>query len=277
MKHHRALYTFSFTSMLMGGCIEQADTDVRKFEGFEAADEDDYDPLVDDEPVDQLVAAPDGAASCPPLGQNPGDWGFCSASCRCGAGQGDCDSEDQCQAGLACVEDVGGEYGWEWNLDVCEPVQCAAPSSQVPVMTSSNAPTGLVTRSGVYSGSYEGWKAFDDSPAQWISQTWQSPAWLAYEWGAGTRRIESYDILFNNGTLTSRAPKNWTLEGWDGGSWTVVDTRTNQTGWAGTETRSFTVANPGFYSKYRLHITQDNDNRADIVVISINRLVLYGC
>lgn len=277
MDLHRASCMFVLAVALTGGCADRVDDGVGVLDEPASAGSEDYDPLVDGEPADQVTADRDGAATCPPPGQIPGDWGFCSAACKCGAGQGDCDGEDECQAGLSCVEDVGDDHGWAWNIDVCEPVGCAASSSQVPVMTSLNSPTGLVTRSGVYSGSYEAWKAFDDSPGQWLSKTWESPAWLAYEWGSGARRIEQYEIQFNNGTLTSRAPRNWTLQGWDGSSWTVVDTRTNQTGWAGTETRSFDVASPGFYSKYRLHVTHDNDNRADVVVVSINRLVLYGC
>jgi hypothetical protein len=278
MKLHRTLFVLTISATFIGGCSEEGDTDNHAFDESNWSDSEGYDPLVDNEPIDQIAIVPDGEASCPPFGQSPGDWGFCSSICKCGAGQGDCDSESHCQAGLSCVEDVGSDYGWAWNVDVCEPIECAVTSSQVPVMTSPNSPSGTVTRSGVYSASYEAWKAFDNSSGYWVSQTWQSPAWLAYEWDSGTRRIEQYELHFNNGSsLTTRAPRNWTLQGWNGSSWTILDTRTNQTGWAGSEVRSFNVANPGFYSKYRLHVTHDNDNRADIVVISLNRLVLKGC
>ncbi|MCH9681306.1 MAG: hypothetical protein K0V04_07730 [Deltaproteobacteria bacterium] len=277
MENQQFILVLALSTVAVTGCDSSADSDGRTLDDVGWAESEGYDPLVDNEPAEQLAVALEEVAACPPLGQSPGGWSFCSSTCKCGPGQGDCDSESHCQAGLSCVEDVGSDYGWAWNVDVCESVGCAAASSQVPTMASSNSPSGSVTRSGVYSSNYEAWKAFDNSPGYWVSKTWQSPAWIAYEWDSGARRIEQYELHFNNGTLTSRAPRNWTLQGWNGNSWAVVDTQTNQTGWAGTEVRSFNVENPGFYSKYRLHVTHDNDNRANIVVVSLNELVLKGC
>jgi len=161
-------------------------------------------------------------------------------------------------------------------LSTLYPEGCGS-TSQVPVMTNATSPSGDVTRSGVYSASQEGWKAFTPGGV-WISEVWESPAWLAYEWDDGTHFIDRYEVHFSNGeSLATRAPRNWTFQGWNGSSWITLDTRTNQTGWAGSEVRSFNVANPGSYSRYRLHVTHDNDNRADIVVVSITRLMLFGC
>lgn len=57
----------------------------------------------------------------------------------------------------------------------------------------------------------------------------------------------------------------------------TLDTRTNQTAWSASgETRTFDVASPGDYSKYRLHITKDNDDRADIIVASVGEFQLFG-
>jgi len=57
-------------------------------------------------------------------GGNPsfsnGDWDFCSSSYPCGAGQGDCDSDSECQSGLSCVDNVGASYGFGSGVDVCE-------------------------------------------------------------------------------------------------------------------------------------------------------------
>ena len=44
---------------------------------------------------------------------------FCD-QISCGAGEGDCDSDSQCQAGLVCVADVGEKYGFRAIVDVCE-------------------------------------------------------------------------------------------------------------------------------------------------------------
>lgn len=44
----------------------------------------------------------------------------CTSSCPCGEGQGDCDSDTDCENGLTCVQNVGAEYGWPESRDVCE-------------------------------------------------------------------------------------------------------------------------------------------------------------
>lgn len=90
----------------------------------EAFDEvEDYDPLVDDEPqsgpsVEGLgLAAADGEDA---QTQGLGAWDYCSPWNRCGHGQGDCDSEQECLPGLWCVENVGADYGWNPAVDVCQ-------------------------------------------------------------------------------------------------------------------------------------------------------------
>lgn len=147
--------------------------------------------------------------------------------------------------------------------------------TSVPPMTSASFPSGLVTQSSIFSSSYPGWRAFDSNDnSMWISAVGQTPAWIGYEFASGPKRIVSYAIKYVNGSIRTRAPKNWTLQGWIGFSWVVIDTRTNQTNWAGIEERSYTVSAPGFYSRYRLNITEDNDPRAGVVVISIGKLSL---
>lgn len=158
-----------------------------------------------------------------------------------------------------------------------EGCSCVISSSQVPVMTSNTAPSGAVTTSGVFSTSYPAWHAFDGANSTlWLSETFETPAWIAYSWGSG-RFIETYDLVYTNGSITSRAPKDWQLQGWNGSAWVIVDARSNQVGWSGNETRSFTVANPGTYTQYRLLISDDNDSRTGVVVISLGRVILNGC
>ena len=53
-------------------------------------------------------------------GPSPGDHSYCSVTRPCGAGQGDCDSRNECQARLVCAQDRGALYGWEAIVDVCE-------------------------------------------------------------------------------------------------------------------------------------------------------------
>ena len=44
---------------------------------------------------------------------------FCSESCPCEEGQGDCDSHSECAAGLRCGSDLGAEFGFDGEVDVC--------------------------------------------------------------------------------------------------------------------------------------------------------------
>ncbi|WNG17272.1 discoidin domain-containing protein [Cystobacter fuscus] len=156
--------------------------------------------------------------------------------------------------------------------------ECVTPTSQVPVLSGATTSGGSVTRSGAYSSSYEAWQAFDgNSSSMWISQVGQTPAWIGYEWLDAPRTITRYAITYANGSITTRAPRDWTLEGWNGGAWVVVDTRTAQANWPGFERREYTVTTPGSYSKYRVNITDDNDTRTGIETISMGHLDFLGC
>jgi hypothetical protein len=50
---------------------------------------------------------------------DPGGNSFCVGN-QCGVGEGDCDSNSECQAGLVCASDVGANYGFRAIVDVCE-------------------------------------------------------------------------------------------------------------------------------------------------------------
>jgi hypothetical protein len=66
------------------------------------------------------LCGPESAATC---SLTNGDWGFCSeAGCGpCAVGQGDCDSDADCNVGLVCSFNQGAKYGLPANMDVCEP------------------------------------------------------------------------------------------------------------------------------------------------------------
>ena len=48
------------------------------------------------------------------------DFAYCSANCPCARGQGDCDSDAECQPGLRCVQNAGARYGLASYIDICE-------------------------------------------------------------------------------------------------------------------------------------------------------------
>jgi hypothetical protein len=154
---------------------------------------------------------------------------------------------------------------------------CSSMTDQVPVMTGPSTPRGQVITSGEFDGSFRAFQAFDASTSMWISETFETPAFIGYEFADGPRVITSYAIHYVNGQITTRAPKEFSLQGFDGSNWVVVDARSNETGWSGNERREYQVSSPGAFSQYRLHVTDDNDARAGVVVISIGDLELLGC
>ena len=153
-----------------------------------------------------------------------------------------------------------------WAESICE--------NQVPVTNNNPA---AITTSGNYSSSYPGIQAFDGNRStMWISKTYQNPAWIAYQFNTA-KKVDRYSIDFTNGSLTSRAPKNFELQAYSNGSWKTLDRRTNQINWGGSEKRSYLVSQSGYYTQYRLVIEEDNDDRAPIVVVSMGELLLETC
>lgn len=57
-----------------------------------------------------------GETPCP---RSPGDYDYCVVCGPCDDGAGDCDDSDECAEGLICVSDVGTEFGWAADVDVC--------------------------------------------------------------------------------------------------------------------------------------------------------------
>jgi Tol biopolymer transport system component len=57
-----------------------------------------------------------GACTCPGV---PGSAGYCSPSCPCGQGAGDCDSHADCAAGLICGVNNGPAFGLPAGFEVC--------------------------------------------------------------------------------------------------------------------------------------------------------------
>ena len=53
------------------------------------------------------------------LGEALGSNDFCMLNGPCGLGQGDCDSDAECQPGLSCLDDRGAEFGFAPIVDVC--------------------------------------------------------------------------------------------------------------------------------------------------------------
>jgi hypothetical protein len=101
------------------------------------------------------------------------------------------------------------------------------------------------------------------------------PAWISYEFPM-PKKITGYYILPEYNFSKSRSPKNWTLQGWDGTSWVLLDVRKNVTINNWNDMGLYfkvpaNVQNPGAYIKYRLYITAVNGSN----VVSIRQLKLF--
>lgn len=125
--------------------------------------------------------------------------------------------------------------------------------SKVPVL---KADSSQITHSSVYSATYDAWKAFDGlygEANRWLPMAY--PEWLAYDFQVSTKLL-GYSV--NGYTGGTTAPKSFTLQGWNGISWIIIDTRLNEINWASQETRFYTIQNPGSYTQYKIEITADN-------------------
>lgn len=50
-----------------------------------------------------------------------GDWNYCRSDCTCAEGEGACDDDTECDAGMTCEVNQGATYGLDWWVDVCVP------------------------------------------------------------------------------------------------------------------------------------------------------------
>lgn len=60
----------------------------------------------------------------PACDKAPGSGAFCSSTCTCIAGNGDCDNDTHCAAGLVCGNDLGPNFGYSSTTDVCVAPHC---------------------------------------------------------------------------------------------------------------------------------------------------------
>jgi len=139
--------------------------------------------------------------------------------------------------------------------------------------------TPIVEASGQLSSFFSAWKAFDRETSfdsLWASAVGETPAWISYEWDT-PREISQYSITYADQVTTSFAPKVWELQGWNGSDWITVDSRSDETDWGASQTRTYDVDNPGSFNKYRLNFTDDNFNSNGIALIVIGDISLQKC
>lgn len=180
---------------------------------------------------------------------------------RCAIANGNWSDSSTWEGGiLPSATDVAATNGFTVNIDqdiVVEGLTNAVHyPSAIPPMIYYNAPGGVATSSGEYSGQYPAWKAFNINSStsdSWIHTNGIPAGWLAYEFKA-PKVINQYNIVATYSNAVSSSPRDWTFEGWDGGSWIVLDTvvGNTQTSYIGN------FINTSAYKKYRINITANN-------------------
>ena len=132
-------------------------------------------------------------------------------------------------------------------------------------LTTDGAGTASSTNAAYYGYSMPG--CFDNSWADSADRgmcgyTTTYPAmYVDYAFNTATA-VNAYSVrnAGNGGAnQTDRAPNTWTFEGSDDGTtWTVLDARTNETGWASAEIRLYKFDNSHAYTHYRYSCTALN-------------------
>ena len=120
----------------------------------------------------------------------------------------------------------------------------------VPAMTNNTTPSGTASDSSSTANAY---KAFDRDTGSALELS-TTTGWVAYDFASTAEYVCDAYWLVADGSQPGRTPSNWTFEGQDsGGTWHVLDVRTDETVWAPGERRYFEFPNETAYRAYRLN------------------------
>ncbi len=140
----------------------------------------------------------------------------------------------------------------------------AGYGSPVPTMTSNTLPSGTVSNDDADADAFY---VFDRNRLTANIST-GSGGWWAYAFAGGaTKVVDAYSI---RATATpGNSPTEWTLDGFDGTDWIVLDNRT-ESGWSDREVRRFKMNNKIAYSAYRLSWRSVQDSGSDAAIVELN-------
>ncbi|MFT8350019.1 GDSL-type esterase/lipase family protein [Clostridium saccharoperbutylacetonicum] len=137
-------------------------------------------------------------------------------------------------------------------------------SDITPNLTSNtSASPFIVSASSIYSSTYDVWHLFNKSLTQnWISANGVTTGIITIDFGSSnTKPVVKYQVRARTDAQDyGLSPKTWTFEGSNNGTtWTILDTRTNETGWInGGELRSYLINSPQYFRYFRMNITANN-------------------
>lgn len=129
----------------------------------------------------------------------------------------------------------------------------------IPKMTSNTSPSGIAEASSIYSDGYDAYKALDkiDNVEGWVTKRYILTGWLSYEFPMN-QSINEYTMKSPNytGSYIEMA-RDWTLEGFDGVNWIILDKQMNQL-FGVNEEKRYKLKNTATFKKYRINVTANN-------------------
>jgi hypothetical protein len=127
--------------------------------------------------------------------------------------------------------------------------------NKIPTMTSDTSPSGIVTY-GHSIGGFLGWMAFDGDDTTYWNAGPNPSTYLCYELPVSAIFTGYYVKCFYTYSIT-----DWTLQGYDGANWVILDTQTGQDCWSGN---IYKISTPASYIKYKIVITAAQNNNPTI-------------
>lgn len=151
---------------------------------------------------------------------------------------------------LAVFQTIGGPYLKE---NTGGTILTPASHGSVTVTKTSNA--GPSDTTADHDGSVNAWQAFDRDSATDAQYNGDVAGWISYDFaGATTKKVDAYWVQATT-DVPGDTPSAWTLEGFDGTNWVVLDTRLSQVEWSSGERRYFEMPNVTGYQSYRFKWT----------------------
>lgn len=142
----------------------------------------------------------------------------------------------------------------------------------LPQMTANSVPTGHVaTASDWNSSATEPWEAFDQIIA--ADSAWRTSLNTTTGWVQRTvpDAIEVWKYRVSSGGVVAAAPRAFSLQYWNGSSFSDADSRSGITGWSSLQTREFVLGAPIISDIWRLNVTQ-NDGGNYVMVAELELL-----
>lgn len=136
---------------------------------------------------------------------------------------------------------------------------------RTPTMSNNTTPSPYVA-SASNEGGGAAYLAFDNADSQWIANA--TTGYLKLDFGSALWAVDEYRVEPQS---TTRAPKNWTLEGSNNdSSWTTLDTQTNITTWVTGTPKIFTFTNAVKYRYYRINVSANNGDGSNLEIDELN-------